>query len=647
MSRLNVSRLNVSRLNVSRLNFSRLKLPAAPAVKATLLGGSLWLAVIAATILAGLVVATFAFAEAQHKDSVTVSRTLEIQKQLSNVLSLMQDAETGQRGFLLTGDESYLIPYTRAALALPPALAGLKQVIHDPGQLAALERLRLAVGDGSEKLIAGLAVRRAGDVQAAARWMQTNQSRDLMDRIRREVAAMSAIQDDLLVTRNQDADRSVLGLQLVLITGFAMLIFMAIVVVRQNVLRLRAVIASRQDMEGAYAELQAEGVHRQAAEAQVRQLQKTEALGQLTGGIAHDFNNMLSIIVGSLDLARRRMATDLQRANLYIDQALDASQRAANLTARLLAFARAQPLSPAACDPNTLVGGMSELLRQTLGEDTRLETVLAGGVWGVFIDPSQLENAILNLCVNARDAMTAGGRLSIDTSNAHLDDAYAKEHPEVTAGQYVVICVTDTGAGMTEEVAERAFDPFYTTKDVGRGTGLGLSQVYGFMKQSGGHVKIYSEVGRGTTVKLYLPRWMGAAAAPTGARPAPGRLEARHNEVVLVAEDDPRVRAITVSALEEFGYTVRQAASGEEALGLLDGTVDLLFTDVVMPGMDGPQLAEEALKQRPKLKVLFTTGYARNALIHNGALTGGASVLPKPFTIDQLGVKVAEVLGAA
>jgi signal transduction histidine kinase/CheY-like chemotaxis protein len=624
-----------------------LQMPRAPVVKRALLDGSLWLAVLAVVILTALVVATFAFAEAQRQDSATVSRTLVVQMQLSNVLSLMEDAETGQRGFLLTGDQSYLLPYTHATEAMPLALAGLKQDIRDPGQLAALERLRLVIGVASEKLIAGLAVRRAGDVQSAARWMQTNQSRDLMDRIRQEVAAMSIIQENLLVTRNRAAARSVFGLQLVLIAGFAMLIFMAIVVVRQNVLRLRAVIASRQDMEGAYAEVLAEGVHRQAAEAQVRQMQKTEALGQLTGGIAHDFNNMLSVIVGSLDLARRRMTTDVARAQAYIDQALDAAQRAASLTARLLAFARAQPLSPAPCDPNSLVGGMSELLRQTLGEDTRLETVLAGGVWGVFIDPSQLENAILNLCVNARDAMADGGRLTIDTSNAHLDDAYVLENPEVTAGQYVVICVTDTGAGMPADVAARAFDPFFTTKEVGRGTGLGLSQVYGFMKQSGGHVKIYSEVERGTTIKLYLPRWMGAAAPATAARPKPGRLEARHNEVVLVAEDDPRVRAITVSDLEEFGYTVRQAANGQEALDLLDGTVDLLFTDMVMPGMDGPQLAEEAVRRRPKLKVLFTTGYARNALIHNGALAGGAPVLPKPFTIDQLGVKVAEVLAAA
>ncbi len=520
-------------------------------------------------------------------------------------------------------------------------------MIRDPGQLVSLERLRMAIAAGRAKLIAGIAVRQSGDVQAAATWMQTNQSRDLMDQIRQEVAAMSVIQDGLLISRHRDADRTALGLQLVLLTGFVMLIFMAIVVVRQNVLRLRAVIASRQDMEGAYAELQAEGVHRFAAEAQVRQMQKTEALGQLTGGIAHDFNNMLSVIVGSLDLARRRMATDVPKAQGYMEQALDAAQRAASLTARLLAFARAQPLSPAPCDPNNLVSGMSEILRQTLGEDTRLETVLAGGLWGVFIDPSQLENAILNLCVNARDAMPAGGRLSIETTNAHLDEAYARENPGVATGQYVVVSVTDTGEGMTEEVAERAYDPFYTTKPVGRGTGLGLSQVYGFLKQSGGHVKIYSEVGRGTTIKLYLPRWMGAAAAAAGARRSPERMDARGDEVVLVAEDDPRVRAITVSALEEFGYIVLQAANGAEALALLDETVDLLFTDVVMPGMDGPQLAEEALRRRPKLKVLYTTGYARNAVVHNGTLAGGLPVLPKPFTIDQLAAKVAEVLHAA
>ena len=624
---------------------SVLTLPDRAAVKRAVFDRSLWLPFLAFSILAVLIGVTFAFAEGVRRDTATVSRTLDIQKRLLGVLSLMEDAETGQRGFLLTGDARYLAPYTRATLAMPGALAGLDRVIEDPRQRAALLRLRAAVEARSAKLLVGLEVRRAGDLQTASRWMLANQSRDLMDRVRRDVAEMGAAEERLLVDRHRNADSTLLGLRLLMVTGFAMLVLVTVVVVRQNGSRIRAALGAAHNLAGANAKLKSEADYREAAEAQVRQMQKTEALGQLTGGIAHDFNNMLSIVIGNLDLARRRM-DDPKRARDHIDNALDGAQRAAVLTARLLAFARHQPLSPTPCDPNKLVGGMSELLRQTIGEGTRLETVLAGGVWGVFIDPSQLENAILNLCVNARDAMAEGGRLTIDTANAHLDEDYVFDNPGVSVGQYVVISVTDTGEGMSAEVLERAFDPFYTTKPVGRGTGLGLSQVYGFMKQSGGHVKIYSEVGRGTTIRLYLPRWDGVIGSATSARRAPDRTDARPGEVVLVAEDDPRVRAVTVSALEEFGYKVMQAASGEEALDLLDGTVDLLFTDVVMPGMDGPQLAEEAARRYPKLKVLFTTGYARNAVVHNGTLGGGMALLPKPFTIDQLAAKVAEVMHA-
>ena len=261
----------------------------------------------------------------------------------------------------------------------------------------------------------------------------------------------------------------------------------------------------------------------EAASAQIRQLQKMEAIGQLTGGLAHDFNNMLAIVIGSLDIARRRLPTDIDRALAYIDNAQEGARRAASLTARLLAFSRRQPLEPEPVDANRLIAGMSELIRRTIGETLRVETVGAGGVWRTYVDAGQLENALLNLCVNARDAMPGGGRLTIETANAHLDDAYASAHAEVQPGQYVLISVTDTGTGMPPETVERAFDPFYTTKGAGQGTGLGLSQVHGFVKQSGGHVKIYSEPGQGTTVKLYLPRYHGAEIA----KRAPEAAEAR------------------------------------------------------------------------------------------------------------------------
>jgi CheY-like chemotaxis protein len=287
---------------------------------------------------------------------------------------------------------------------------------------------------------------------------------------------------------------------------------------------------------------------------------------------------------------------------------------------------------------------MSDLLRRALGETIRIETVLAGGLWKTHADPSQLENAILNLAVNARDAMDDNGKLTIETANSHLDDGYAATHPEVKAGQYVMIAVSDTGTGMPADVMERAFEPFFTTKPVNKGTGLGLSQVFGFVKQSGGHVNIYSEPGEGTTIKLYLPRFFGAeeAVLPTGRGDNPAEV----TETVLVVEDDARVRASTTDALRELGYTVIHAGSGEEALQKLADNpgVALMFTDIVMPVMNGRKLAEEALARLPQLKVIFTTGFTKNAVVHNGVLDHDVHFLAKPFTIEQLATKLRDVL---
>lgn len=378
----------------------------------------------------------------------------------------------------------------------------------------------------------------------------------------------------------------------------------------------------------------------------LRQAQKMEAVGQLTGGIAHDFNNMLAIVIGSLDLALRRIERGQSGAERYLDSAREGATRAATLTQRLLAFSRQQPLSPRVLAPNRLVSDMSEMLRRTLGEPIELETVLAGGLWPVNADPHQLESAILNLAVNARDAMPDGGRLTIETSNSYLDDAYAREHLGLNAGQYVLIAVTDQGSGMPRDVVERVFDPFFTTKPVGKGTGLGLSMVYGFVKQSGGHVSIYSEQGVGTTVKIYLPRHLGVPeelpqAGRGGLLPEPGG-----TEVVLVVEDEERVREMSVAALKELGYIVYQASSGEEALRVVAtlARLDLLFTDVVMPGMTGRQLADEVRSQAPHVKVLYTTGYTRNAVVHNGVLDSGVEFLPKPFSIADLATKVRSVI---
>ncbi|WP_342658595.1 PAS domain S-box protein [Sphingomonas sp. NY01] len=383
-----------------------------------------------------------------------------------------------------------------------------------------------------------------------------------------------------------------------------------------------------------------------AAEEQLRQAQKMEAVGQLTGGIAHDFNNMLAVTIGSLDLLNRRIGASDARAKRYIDAATDGARRAATLTQRLLAFSRQQPLRPEAVDPNRLVSGMSDLLRHSLGGDVRLETVLAGGIWPTHVDPNQLENVILNLAINARDAMPEGGRVTIETQNAHLDSRYVASQMGVAAGHYVLIAVSDTGTGMPPEVIAKAFDPFFTTKGVGKGTGLGLSQVYGFVKQSGGHVKIYSEPGEGTTVKVYLPRLIGAEAEPASLADDRDLPLGEQEEVILVVEDEPSVRQFSVEALTELGYRVIEADSAAAALRLLDANPDiaLLFTDVVMPEVNGARLAEEVRRRRPDLRVLFTTGYTRNAVVHNGVLDPGVELIGKPFTIEELAAKVREVL---
>ena len=386
---------------------------------------------------------------------------------------------------------------------------------------------------------------------------------------------------------------------------------------------------------------------RSKAEEQLRQMQKMEAVGQLTGGIAHDFNNMLAVIIGGLNLLQRKLAkgeTDVER---FVEGAIDGAQRAAALTQRLLAFSRQQPLAPEPLSANRMVSDMSELLVRTLGETIAVQTVLAAGLWQIKADPGQLENAIINLSVNARDAMPTGGKLTIETSNAFVDDAFAREFA-ISPGQYVLIAVADSGAGMSREVMAKAFDPFYTTKGVGKGTGLGLSQVYGFVRQSGGHVKIYSELGVGTTVKIYLPRHYGEATDAAASENPAATHRGLPSEVVMVVEDEERVRAVSVEALRDLGYTVLEAARPSEALRMLDEgrKVSLLFTDVVMPEMSGRELADLARPKQPDMKVLYTTGYTRNAIVHNGILDAGTSLLTKPFSIDELALKVRKLLDA-
>ena len=412
--------------------------------------------------------------------------------------------------------------------------------------------------------------------------------------------------------------------------------------------RLEALVAERtQELEKANEDLKCQMIERERVEASLRQSQKMEAVGQLTGGLAHDFNNLLTGISGSLELTRARLSQGkADSVDHYITTAQEAVKRAAALTHRLLAFSRRQALEPKPTNVNRLVTGMEELIRRTVGPAIHVEVVGAGGLWSTLVDSNQLENALLNLCLNARDAMPQGGRLTIETANRWLDARGARDL-DIAPGQYISLCVTDTGTGMEADVAAHAFDPFFTTKPLGQGTGLGLSMIYGFARQSGGQIRIYSEVGKGTTMCLYLPRhdddpnFNDAADFPEASE------SLGDGEVVLVIDDEPSIRMLITDVLSDTGYSVLEASDGPAGLRVLQSAarIDLLITDVGLPGgMNGRQVADAARTLRPDLRVLFITGYAENALMGNGHLEKGMHVLAKPFQVERLAIKIRELV---
>ena len=414
--------------------------------------------------------------------------------------------------------------------------------------------------------------------------------------------------------------------------------------------KLLAIPSPSQLLE-AKAALALEGRHRREAEEMLRQSQKMEAIGQLTGGVAHDFNNLLTVILGNLDVAassvQARGDKTRQRLARVVDNAANAARRATILTQRLLAFSRRQPLDPKPTDVNRLLDGMSDFFQRTLGVNIELELVSATGLWAVEVDRSQMESAILNLVVNAKDAMAGTGKLMIETSNSVIDELYSQQNAQIPVGQYVQIAVTDTGSGMTKEIQEKAFDPFFTTKQPGQGTGLGLSQVYGFVRQSGGHVKIYSEEGQGTTIRILLPRSHANVMVDQIKEDAVTLVGSLGNETVLVVEDESDVRSYLVESLRDLNYRVREAPDGSSALALFDSDpfrIDLLLTDIVMPGINGRQLADELGHRQPGLKVLFISGYARDAIVHRGRLDAGVSMLQKPLTQATLAEKIRDIL---
>lgn len=565
-----------------------------------------------------------------------VIHTLEVETEISDLMTRVQEAESGNRGFLLTGDENYLKSYLTARAEIPGLLARLKALTSDnPEQAVNAAALTEAINFRVGLLEQGNAQRRSGGLTAAVTYIKTSGGLASMTRVRGQVLVMKNAEQRLLRERLATSNRLI---QAGLIAGGLGLMIVSL-----------AFIAWSWNSRREFRELNDLMAEREKNEAQIRQMQKMEAVGQLTGGIAHDFNNMLAVILSSLNLLQKRLKAGDTNVSKFVDAALDGAARAATLTTRLMAFSRQSPLNPQPLIANTMVSGMTELIQRTIGEAIQVETVLTAGVWSINADAGQFENAILNLAVNARDAMPDGGKLTLETANCHIDDNYARQY-SIAAGQYVLVAVSDTGAGMAPEVLAKAFEPFFTTKDVGRGTGLGLAQVHGFIKQSGGHIKIYSELGHGTTIKMYLPR-LYTTSDEDSAKPAREHMvvgDPLQNAgiVILVVEDEDRVREMSVASLREMGYTVIHASNAASALRKLDAHPEtaLLFTDIVMPEMNGRQLAIEALHRRPNLKILYTTGFTRNAIIHNGKLDAGVHFIAKPFTYVQLATKIREVL---
>ncbi len=695
-------------------------------------------------VLAVVVYITVQFAANERDAQALVRHTYEVGQQLELVLGDMRDAETGQRGFLLTHQSNFLEPYQAARARVAADVARFADLTRDnPGQqrrAADLKRLideRFAAFDATlgmaptgaavtpqliEALAAGKARMDALRAETTAGMAEEQQLLAQRDTARREqerfeiTAAISAglltlgillIAAALLVRNNlslgkAERDRaneaailqatldnaregiayfSSTGLLCTSNAHFFRLLNLPESMANRSthlpdlravhegladILKpfqpgdaahdLRRISWADRELEVYSAPVATGGflmgvmdvTGRVRAESMVRQSQKMEAIGHLTGGVAHDFNNLLQIISANLDLAvSSGEAKGSAKLSQRLQNAIGAVSRGSRLTGQLLAFARRQALDPRSLDLGRVIRDMADLLRRTLGERIEVESVIAGGLWNTLVDPNQLENAILNLAINARDAMSnsgdASGKLTLEVANAYLDDAYSRQHVEVTPGQYVMLAISDTGSGMTPEVMSRVFEPFFTTKPEGKGTGLSLAQAYGFVKQSGGHIKIYSEVGEGTTVKMYLPRTRREQDAPD---PFAGQFSEGGSETILVVEDDEGVRAAAMDMLTDLGYTVLRAENAGAALKILEGgaKVQLLFTDVVMPGpISTREFTRRAVEMLPGLLVLYTSGYTQNAIVHNGKLDDDAFLLSKPYRKDELARKLRSV----
>jgi signal transduction histidine kinase/ActR/RegA family two-component response regulator len=577
------------------------------------------------------------------------AHSLLIEAKVAELLGQTQDLKIGERGYVLTGEETFLKPYQSALAGIPGSLAELRSLVSDNlSQIGRVERLRMAISEVMAESARPVELARKGDTTGAVAVIKSGRGLQVMDDFRAAFDDFFQAEDDLLGERFAAEARARKLMLALVIAGLATAAIAAIAALALNGSYIR-------DLRERSEALAQETRERKEVQAILVQTQKMESIGLLAGGIAHDFNNLMTIVIGNLDSVERRLArSQLEGAAAIsrpITAALQGARRAASLTQRLLAFSRQQVLTPQQVDLNRLVAGLSDMLTRTVGETVAIETIQGSGLWPTFVDASQLENAIVNLVVNARDAMPAGGQITIETANAFLDEAYCRRFGDVTPGQYVLLSVTDTGTGISPENLNRVFEPFFTTKDAPARTGLGLAMIHGFVKQSKGHVRIYSELGHGTTAKLYLPRMDGAArieSAPPAVREPSAQIpRAGPGEVVLVVEDDDDVRDSTVALLEDLGYSALAARDGVEALARLrkGGRIDILFTDVVLPrGMNGRVLSQEAAALRPDLPVLFTTGYARNAIIHDGRLDLGVQFIAKPYTQEEIAHKLRAVI---
>ena len=583
-----------------------------------------------------------------------VVHTFQVQQTAQALLISTRDAESAVRSYLLSGDGKDLDQFEPSLTDAGSQLKALAELTSDNAvQQNRVQILGTLIQSKDEQLKKCVGLAKSGQRDAALAVINSRDDRQTLAKIRAGIEEVLDTERTYLDLRQAHAAQS--RYVLAGLIGLALL--------TATILAGVLAISTRTAVQGLLertAELETESKLRQEAEETLRQSQKMEAVGLLSGGIAHDFNNLLTIIIGNLDTMRRALVDAANpgtvaelRSKLTkpVESALKGANSAAQLTQRLLAFSRRQALEPARVDLDRLVSDMIEILHRSLGEDINIETVLGAGLWPTFVDAHQVENVLLNLALNAKAAMPKGGHLTIETANCYLDDAYVERFGDIEAGQYVLLCVSDTGTGIRTEILDRVFEPFFTTKPQGEGSGLGLAMVHGFVKQSGGHIRIYSEQGHGTTVKIYLPRATGdekVAAVPAGkparATPTAG---ARKDETVLVVEDNDGVREYAVEVLEQLGYRVLAASDAKEALRLLsDGKhVDLLFTDIVLPGaITGRVLADQAKDIRPDLRVLYTTGYTRNAIVHQGRLDPDVHLLNKPYTQQSLAHKVRDML---